>query len=515
MKICLINPPLIFKMKKNEEWSNYSLHNFQQLGLGYIAASLEQCGYKVDIIDCPCQRINNNEAIEKVLENQYDFVGISIFSYNFMNAKRIISKIRIQNKKIFIAAGGYIPTLNYKDTLYNNPELNCCFIGEGEKSLISFCDAYSIGLNWKKIENIAYIENGKVIVNTVKHSVRNLDALPFPVRVNKNNYSNTLSILTSRGCYGNCSFCSERSFNTINNSLAMRFRSPENVVEEINQLVMRYKPMYININDSNFLEATITRKKWLKQFIILIKKQNIHVKFRINTRANDILGNQELLPELVNIGISSVFLGIESFNQRQLDLYNKKITVKHNIEAIKVLQSLDIKLEMGLMIFEPFAELREIEESLAILKELKIIKFLDYNQYFFSSGCKLFAIKGTPIYEYIEKKDMAQDNELGYQFAYSDVQKYYNLVKRWCDTILPYNEYKYLIDKSLVVENGKWHTHMLEWFENIMEFDLQTVIELASYICKNEREVEYYFAKRSRQLYLLNDKYQEAIRELN
>ena len=97
MKICLINPPLIFKMKKNEEWSNYSLHNFQQLGLGYIAASLEQCGYKVDIIDCPCQRINNNEAIEKVLENQYDFVGISIFSYNFMNAKRIISKIRIQN----------------------------------------------------------------------------------------------------------------------------------------------------------------------------------------------------------------------------------------------------------------------------------------------------------------------------------------------------------------------------------------------------------------------------------
>lgn len=40
---------------------------------------------------------------------------------------------------------------------------------------------------------------------------------------------------------------------------------------------------------------------------------------------------------LASVGIKRYFIGIESFNQRQLDLYNKKIKVAENIKAIEIL----------------------------------------------------------------------------------------------------------------------------------------------------------------------------------
>lgn len=516
MKICLINPPLSFKVKKNEEWSNYSLHNFQQLGLGYMAAALIKNGYKeVDIIDCPCQRINNKEAINAVLEGNYDVVGISMFSYNHINAKRIITKLRFYSNDIFIAAGGYIPTLNYVDTLNNNPALNCCFIGEGEKSIINLCNALSSKKNWKEIGGIAYIENGEIKINSIKQVVRNLDELAFPIRLEKNNFSQTLSILTSRGCYGNCSFCSEKSFNTINKTRNMRFRSPQNVVEEICYLIEEYHPSYININDSNFLESTFTRQTWLRQFILLIREKELKVKFRINTRANDILGNMELLEDIIDVGLDSVFIGVESFNQRQLDLYNKKVTVQQNIEAIRLLKTYNVKIEIGFMIFEPFATIDEIMDSLQVLNNLDIIQNLDHNQVFFSSGCKLFSVKGTDIFEAISKNNIVENNELGYRFISGEVGRYYELLERWCEIMLPYNEYKFLIDKSMLFENGKWNNLMNNWFKEIMNFDLLTVIELGLYIEMPENDIKNYFEQKKEALALLNFKYWDVIQALS
>lgn len=515
MKICLVNPPMASKIKENEEWSNYSIHNFQQLGLGYIASALENHGYEVDLIDCPYQRISNAEVISKILESNYDFLGISMFHYNLINAKRIIMKVRKQNEDILIAAGGYVPTLNYSETLLSNPGLNCCFVGEGEETLIKFCDAFSGIGNWKDVEGVAYVSDGQVVVNPVGQAVIDLDSFIFPKRVERKNHSQTLSILTSRGCYGDCSFCSEKSFNIINNSRGMRFRTPENVVDEISELMEKYNPLFININDSNFLGAGNTRKVWLQQFIRHMKERNINTKIRINTRANDILYNCELLKDLKDIGLYSVFIGAESFNQRQLDLYNKKVTVRQNIESVQLLKSIGIKIELGFMMLEPFVELKEINENLMALKDLDVIKHLDYNQYFFSSGCKLYAIKGTSIYNDIENSNIIKANELGYQFIHSDVEAYYQLLERWCNIISPYSKLKYLIDKSILVDNGKWFDIMLNWFADVMQYDLDTIIKLVSYVGVNDKEVDNYIKQRRDEFITINKKYEFVIDRLN
>lgn len=511
MKICLINPPLQYKKNYNEEWSNNSIFNFQQLGLGYIAACFEKEGYHVDVIDCPCQNINNKDAIKLLLSEDYDIVGFSVFYYNLLNAKRIMLKLALSKPKTILIAGGYVATLNYNELLKNNKNILCCFLGEGEYNLIQFYENLLYGDDWKSTDGIAYIENDQIIVNDVKNIPSNLDMLPIPKRFRQENKSRTLSILTSRGCYGSCSFCSERSFHEKNHSILMRFRTPRNVVDEIKYLAETYAPKFINMNDANFLQGTNKRKQWLMEFIDLMKKSNLHIDIRINTRANDVLYFKDLIEDMSLIGITYIFLGIESFNQRQLDLYNKKITVKENIEAIKILKAQKVNIGIGFMTLEPFVSLSEIKENLEILKKLDIINYLDYNQYFFSIGCKLYAIKDTNLYKIIEADNLTSQNDLGYIFRNKDVQKYYMLIKEWEKIISGCNKNRYLIDKAIYYENQEMECYIKRWLHKVMELDLDFMIALLDYINEEKDKISAFIEKWSNKLKILDEKYLDQL----
>ena len=56
MKIILLNPRL----------RTWSPNVYVPLGLGYIAASLEQAGHDVEIIDMNVHRVNSNELRKRV-----------------------------------------------------------------------------------------------------------------------------------------------------------------------------------------------------------------------------------------------------------------------------------------------------------------------------------------------------------------------------------------------------------------------------------------------------------------
>ncbi len=60
------------------------------------------------------------------------------------------------------------------------------------------------------------------------------------------------AITTSRGCYGECSFCSISSFYKLNDCVKQTFRSPQSVSAEIHRLVDNYKISSLKIVDDNF-----------------------------------------------------------------------------------------------------------------------------------------------------------------------------------------------------------------------------------------------------------------------
>lgn len=485
MKICIINPPVAFKKSPLEEWSNNSIYNFPYLGVRYLEAALRECGIDVDIYDCPCEDISLKSLFKIICENEYTHIGVSMFYYNLFNCERLLVKLAAIMPAAFVFVGGYAATLNYAGTLKSNKYIDTVIIGDGEIILVNLFKAMINNEDWRIVSGIAYQQNDEVHFNPPV-PIEDLDSLPFP-KHKLCRYSKTLTLITSRGCYGNCSFCSEKRFYSYNKyRQVIRTRSVANVVAEIEENYEVLTPLFISMCDSDFMPGTAKRREWIYSLLEELEARDIRVSIRVNTRANDIIYYKDDIALFKSKGLDSYFLGIESFNKRQLDLYDKKTTVEQNIEAIKILQFQNVNFEMGFIIIEPYVSIEEIIENLEILKGLNVYSCLDYNQSFFTCGSTLFSIFGTKIFSRILEDGIQSSNDLGYEFINPDIHLFYEDLKIWMNIISNYDYLRFLIDKAIYYSEQTTKQNLLDCLNKLREIDVDFMLDLA-YIYQNGR----------------------------
>ena len=94
----------------------------------------------------------------------------------------------------------------------------------------------------------------------------------------------------------------------------------------------------IHITDDNFL----TDRKYLKEFIRLLKERDIHKKYLIYGRADFIAHNEDLMKELAEVGLALIMVGLEANYDDELDAYNKHVSLSENEECIRILSENDI-----------------------------------------------------------------------------------------------------------------------------------------------------------------------------
>ncbi|MCH8115816.1 MAG: cobalamin B12-binding domain-containing protein, partial [Chloroflexi bacterium] len=99
-----------------------SIFRFPPLGLGYVAASLRNAGYNVEIMDCTF--LDRKSAVEKALHTNADIVGI--YSMVTMREDSIALAKVLRNRCDLLIAGGPLPSCD--PILFHGP-LRCC--GEG------------------------------------------------------------------------------------------------------------------------------------------------------------------------------------------------------------------------------------------------------------------------------------------------------------------------------------------------------------------------------------------------
>ena len=125
-------------------------------------------------------------------------------------------------------------------------------------------------------------------------SVGDLDSLPFPVRdllpevLEQTGYA---SLLSSRGCYGRCTFCSVNAF-FARFGAKYRMRSVENVLAEMEELQRNYGVRNFAFNDANFICGRKGRERAF-EFAEALLKRGIKARFSIQCRVNDV--EKELL----------------------------------------------------------------------------------------------------------------------------------------------------------------------------------------------------------------------------
>jgi len=411
MKILLMNPP--FLRLQGIKFKPF----YFQIGIGYLAGALKEANYDVKIYNpdivkaidniskgkCKMssqERLKNHQKYVDALSNEEhfvwkeiaqvlneykpDLVGIRVMSVTCASGHKVAELVKEYNKDCFVVMGGIHATVLPNEVLEDN-NVDFVAIGEGERTLVELCNMIKDGeKDFEKIDGLGFRKDGKLCFNKQRELIQNLDELPFPARDTTYNpeyfgASEYGQMMTSRGCPFNCAFCNSAQLW----GRKVRFRSVDNILEEIKLIYHKYGVRYIMFHDDSF---TLDRDRVIELCKRLIR-ENLNLNFGCETRVD--LIDEKLIKIMKRAGLSDIQFGLESGSQRILDLLHKGVTVEKIKEAIKLARKYKIKTGVFFMFGLPDESMEEINQTIKLMKEIKVSEMI-YNIFTPYPGTELY-----------------------------------------------------------------------------------------------------------------------------
>jgi radical SAM superfamily enzyme YgiQ (UPF0313 family) len=414
----LVVPPYYYKTKV------LTTSVKEYAGVGYLTAVLREHGYSVAIIDADLSGFDVDQTVRAILEKPAGIIGFTVLQVAAQSVVMIVKGLREAGVSSHITAGGHFPTFATEEMFTECPGIDSIVRGEGEYSFLNLVNSLIKNEgDWRNISGVAYREKGRTVINPPGPLIANLDTIPFPSR---NTLEEVLrqggpaSIISSRGCYGNCAFCSVNAFYKTGKGPKWRGRSAENVVDEIEKLVNQWDVHVFVFNDDNFIGPGKAGKERAYRIGEEIIRRNIDIKYAIPAAVNDV--EEELFGFLRRSGLRSVFLGIESMLQSQLDLLNKHTTVEQNERAIGVLEKLKIFYQIGFIMFYPNSTLDDVKYNLEYIRDRMIRN--DYcGTQMFSGDLRI--LQGTILEAFFKDRENVKKERFHYAYTVQDVRAEY------------------------------------------------------------------------------------------
>jgi hypothetical protein len=332
----------------------------ENLGLRYMASALEAAGHMAVIVPFN-EEAEMVQVVRQVVREKPDIAGLSmVFTGRGREFCRLAKKLREAGFKGHLTAGGHFAALNCRQLLTDFPEFDSIALGEGEDLICA------LAANLEDLSGVAGFcfrsADGRIVLNPGKGNPENLDALPFPRRIEFHEYfgQKIASILSSRGCWRECAFCSIDAWYRSGGGRKFRIRSIDNIVAEMKELYFHHGIRIFNFQDDNFFLPD--PQQALERFTALrdgLKKAAVE-KIAIAVKARPDSINRESLAILDELGIFRVFLGVENASQRGLDNLNRKNTVAQIENALKILNDYDLHVAYNLLMFEPNTSMEDI-----------------------------------------------------------------------------------------------------------------------------------------------------------
>lgn len=367
------------------------------LNLMYLGAALESASFTVKIIDDDLKRIGA-EGVARIVERINPLiVGITATTATIRTSLEYIRAIKNRLPYVLTVIGGPHPTFLPVDTLRECRDLDVVVMGEGEATIVDLAEACEKGGRLDGVAGITYREGDRIQTTGPRALIEDLDEIPFPARhlVPFRDYETSSQdaggMITSRGCVYPCRYCSS--------SLIMgkkfRFRSPENVVDEVEELVDVY-----GLHDIAFLDDTfMLHRPRAREISEEIRRRNLDVSFVTSSRVDMV--QESLLRDLKNAGMNTIYYGVESGCQRVLDMMKKGITVKQAEDAVRVTKKVGVDVITSFILGYPGEKPSEMDRTI----DFSIKLDPDYSQYSI-----LTPFPGTPIYAELRSQGLIEDD---------------------------------------------------------------------------------------------------------
>lgn len=324
------------------------------LGIACLSAALKQAGHRASLIHLvsPPQR---EWLVEEVRSHRCDLLAFSSTTHMFRHVRKWARWLK-EETGIPAVCGGVHPTIAPEEVIAV-PGIDLACRGEAEETLVELCSALEEGKDPAGIPGLVTLRSGAVNMTPCRPLCQDLDELPFPDRslfdpgLFCTDQLPRGTLMASRGCPFNCTYCSNHAQKSVypNPGQYVRFRSPENVVAEIEMMIEKDPAIeYIRFDD----DILTVDRDWLARLSELYRSR-VAMPFICNSRVNFMDG--EVARLLAEMGCRAVCMGIESGNPwMREEVLNRRMSNERITAAFRVCREAGIKTVSTNMVGLPF-----------------------------------------------------------------------------------------------------------------------------------------------------------------
>jgi len=414
MKCALIIPAWTPQELFPASTAGSQINYWQPLGTLYIAACLQRAGHEVRFYNGAFE--SHHAILQQLKHYRPAFVGLYATTFGWHKALNTASDIKQLDARIFICAGGPYPIAMSRQCLIDGKDnIDAIVSGEGEFTVTEMVDRLAEGKSLHDVQGLVFWQGSSLIENTPRILNEDLDALPFPARDLLDDINNYLPppatyrrkpvavMITSRGCDRRCIFCSQIDRERKGGRRGIRFRSVENVLQEIELCLQQgYKEI-------KFIDDTLAADRdRLSAICAEIKSRRLDFSWFASACVNQV--DKPLLKAMKEAGCWAILFGAESGVQKNLNTLHKGITLEQTRRAVKAAK------DVGLKVSTPFVFGIPGETYTDALQTIDFAIELNPDLANFHA---LTAFPGTPLYEQREKygKVTTQLTDYTYQGA--------------------------------------------------------------------------------------------------
>ncbi len=401
-KIVFINPPYV-TLSEGYEFVKEVTNNAPSLGLLYLAAEIRLHGYEPQVIESNIKNLSVHDVVEKVVESNPAYVGITLFTVGVINSSKIAKALKERLPGLVIIIGGPHVSSMGRETMQRYPQFDYAIVGEGEKSLVALLETIEHKGSPGSVPELIYRRYGFVHQSAGGVVNRDLDRLPLPAWDLLPDFPNAYkaaiydfprgpvaTIAASRGCPFHCKFCDTSTFGD-----RVRYYSPVKVVEMMQHLRHRYGIRHIMFVDDLFLAS----RNRAVEFCELLINEKLDMTWSCTSRVDTV--HEDVLKLMKRAGCWEISFGLESGSQWLLGKMQKSAKIEDSEKAVRLTAAVGIRTKGLFMLGYP-------GESIATINETK--RFISSIPMTIMNLTKFTPYPGSPVYHELYGTNIRDDH---------------------------------------------------------------------------------------------------------
>jgi radical SAM superfamily enzyme YgiQ (UPF0313 family) len=345
------------------------------LGIGYIASYLRAYGrHEIKMYEPEAQGLSLDDISRTIKTFGPDVIGITCSTPNFARAVELARLCKTNSTAKVVMGGVHVSAIpEFVIETYGDC-IDCVVVGEGEGTMFELVRAFEDNTDICTVTGIVYKKGDRVVRTAKRPFIEDLDSIPFPARdlilqdlftpnMHNARHRRCLSILTSRGCPFNCSFCAAR----IVSGKKYRTHSAEYVLEEMQMLKRDYNARQLLITDDTF---TINHSR-LESICKGMIDKKMDLSWFCFSQVSTV--NREILALMKKAGCYSIGFGIESSDEAILSKMGKPISPEKAKETVQIANRLGLKTQAFYILGSPGETKAQMEDTIRFSREVNAV----------------------------------------------------------------------------------------------------------------------------------------------